>query len=71
MTELQKHVAFFDKNHDGIITVDETYQGEPSARPAIPRDGDPATFRSFVVCGTPFAAIENLPISSLKKKKNC
>lgn len=29
MTELQKHVAFFDRNHDGIITFDETYQGEP------------------------------------------
>lgn len=28
MTELQKHVAFFDRNHDGIITFDETYQGE-------------------------------------------
>lgn len=27
MTELQKHVAFFDRNHDGIITFDETYQG--------------------------------------------
>jgi hypothetical protein len=29
MTELQKHVAFFDRNHDGVITFDETYQGEP------------------------------------------
>ncbi|CAO2040778.1 unnamed protein product [Urochloa humidicola] len=27
MTELQKHVAFFDRNHDGIITFDETSQG--------------------------------------------
>lgn len=29
MTELQKHAAFFDRDHDGIITFDETYQGEP------------------------------------------
>ncbi|CAN6239517.1 unnamed protein product [Urochloa humidicola] len=27
MTELQKHVAFFDRDHDGIITYDETSQG--------------------------------------------
>lgn len=27
MTPLQKHVAFFDRNHDGKITVGETYAG--------------------------------------------
>ena len=27
MTPLQKHVAFFDRNHDGTITVGETYAG--------------------------------------------
>ena len=50
MTELQKHVAFFDRDHDGIITFDETYQGARA-------------FRSFVVCATPFVAIESLLIS--------
>jgi hypothetical protein len=29
MTELQKHAAYFDGDHDGIVTVEETYQGEP------------------------------------------
>lgn len=28
MTELQKHVSFFDRNKDGIITPLETFQGE-------------------------------------------
>ncbi|XP_062220985.1 probable peroxygenase 5 isoform X2 [Phragmites australis] len=27
MTALQKHTAFFDSNHDGIVTFDETYEG--------------------------------------------
>jgi len=24
---LQKHVDFFDENHDGVITLDETFRG--------------------------------------------
>ncbi|AUX47274.1 uncharacterized protein SOCE26_087920 [Sorangium cellulosum] len=27
MTALEKHSAFFDRNHDGIITLRETYEG--------------------------------------------
>jgi hypothetical protein len=28
MTDLQKHVSFFDSNGDGIISINETYKGE-------------------------------------------
>lgn len=28
MTELQKHVSFFDRNKDGIITPSETFEGD-------------------------------------------
>jgi Ca2+-binding EF-hand superfamily protein len=28
MTALQKHVEFFDRNKDGIITVSELFEGE-------------------------------------------
>jgi peroxygenase len=28
LTPLQKHVAFFDRNKDGVIYPSETYQGD-------------------------------------------
>jgi hypothetical protein len=28
MTDLQKHVSFFDSNGDGVISINETYNGE-------------------------------------------
>ena len=28
MTALQKHVEFFDRNKDGIITTSELFEGE-------------------------------------------
>lgn len=28
MTALQKHVSFFDRNKDGIITPSETFEGD-------------------------------------------
>jgi hypothetical protein len=41
LTPLQRHVAFFDRNKDGVIYPSETYQGKhgrigyPSVRPAF------------------------------------
>ena len=28
MTALQKHVSYFDRNKDGIITQEETFEGD-------------------------------------------
>jgi hypothetical protein len=35
LTPLQKHVAFFDRNKDGVIYPAETYQGNQLTHPHI------------------------------------